>query len=138
MGANGEPDKVAVDKNGASKATIDAIDAGRDAPIVVRQVKYLNNIVEQDHLAIKRVTKPMLGFKSFRCAARVIAGVEPTHMIGKSQFAIDGTVMPFANQLYALAGQIRPAQTAAMFSTGNSLSRRTTQQNPFCIRKHYH
>ena len=39
VGANGEPDKVAVDKNGASKATIDAIDAGRDVPIVVRQVK---------------------------------------------------------------------------------------------------
>ena len=97
-------------------------------PIVVRQVKYLNNIVEQDHRAIKRVTRPMLGFKSFRCAARVIAGVELMHMIRKSQFAVDGSVMSFANQVYALAGQIRPPYTAAMFSTGNSVSRSTTRQ----------
>lgn len=63
MGTNGEPDKIAMDKSGANKAAIDAINAGRDVPILVRQVKYLNNIVEQDHRAIKRVTRPMLGFK---------------------------------------------------------------------------
>ena len=57
MEANGAPDKVAMDKSGANKAAIDAINAGRDVPILVRQVAYLNNIVEQDHRAIKRVTK---------------------------------------------------------------------------------
>jgi transposase-like protein len=46
MGANGDPDKVAMDKSGANTA-IDAINAGRDVPILVRQVKYLNNIVER-------------------------------------------------------------------------------------------
>ena len=46
---NGKPDKVAMDKSGANKAAFDAINAGRDVPVVVRQVKYLNNIVEQDH-----------------------------------------------------------------------------------------
>ena len=51
----------------------------------------------------------MPGFKSFRCAALVIAGVELMHMIRKGQFAIDGTVVSFANQFYALAGQLRPA-----------------------------
>ena len=66
MQTNGDPEKVAMDKSGANKAAIDAINAGRDVPIVVRQVKYLNNIVEQDHRAIKRVTRPMLNFKSFR------------------------------------------------------------------------
>ena len=85
------------------------INADRDVPIVVQPVKYLNNIVEQDHRAIKRVTRPTLGFKSFRYAARVIAGVEFMHMIGKGQFAIDGIVMSFADQFYALPGQIRPA-----------------------------
>ena len=109
MGANGELDRVAMDKSGANKAAIDAINAGRDVPIVVRQVKYLNNIVEQDHRAIKRVTKLVLGFKSFRCAAQGIAGVELMHMTRKDQFAIDGTVMSFASQCYALAGQVRPA-----------------------------
>ena len=69
MGANGDPDKVAMDKSGANKAAIDAINAGRDVPIVVRQVKYLNNIVEQDHRAIKRVARPMLNFKSFHSAS---------------------------------------------------------------------
>ena len=107
--ANDDPGKVAVDKSGANKAAIDAVNVGRGLPVVVRQVKYLNNIVEQDHRVIKRVTKPMLGFKSFRCAARVIAGVELMHMIRKGQFAADGAVMSFEDQFYALAVQIRPA-----------------------------
>ena len=109
MGANGDPEKVAMDKSGANKAAIDAINAGRDVPIVVRQVKYLNNIVEQDHRAIKRVTRPMLNFKSFRCASSVLAGIELMHMIRKGQYAIDGAdAMTFADQFYALAGQVRP------------------------------
>ena len=104
MGANGVPDKVAMDKSGANKAAIDAVNSGRDEPIVVRQVKYLNNI-----RAIKRVTKPMLNFKSFRSAACVLAGIELMHMIRKDQFAIDGVdTMSFADQFYALAGQVRP------------------------------
>jgi len=58
-----------MDKRGANKAAIDAVNAGRDVPIPVRQSKYRNNIVEQDHRAIKRVTRPMLNFKSFHSAA---------------------------------------------------------------------
>lgn len=109
MGANGVPEKVAMDKSGANKAAIDAVNAGRDVPLVVRQVKYLNNIVEQDHRAIKRVTRPMLNFKSFRCAGWVLAGVELMHMIRKGQFAIDGAdTMSFAGQFYVLTGKIRP------------------------------
>ena len=109
MGANGDPDKVAMDKSGANKAAIDSINAGRENLILVRQVKYLNNIVKQDHRAIKRVTRPMLNFKSFRSASSVLAGVELMHMILKSQFAIDGAdEMSFADQFYALAGKIRP------------------------------
>jgi putative transposase len=108
MGANGDPDKVVMDKSGANKAAIDAINAGRNAPILVRQVKYLNNIIEQDHRAIKRVTRPML-FKSFRAAGFVLASVELMHMIRESQFAIDGAgKMSFADQFYVLAGMVRP------------------------------
>jgi putative transposase len=109
MEANGDPDKVAMDKSGANKAAMDAINAGRTALILVRQVKYLNNIVEQDHRAIKRVTRPMLNFKSFRAAASVLVGIELMHMIRKGQFAIDGAkAMSFADQFSALAGMIRP------------------------------
>ena len=109
MGANGDPDKVAMDKGGANKAAIDAINAGRDVPILVRQIKYLNNIVEHDHRSIKRVTRPMLNFKSFRSAGSVLAGIELIHMIRKGQFAIDGVdAMLLADQFYALAGMVRP------------------------------
>ena len=109
MGANGDPNKVAMDKSGANKAAMDAINAGRDVPILVRQVKYLNNIVEQDHHAIKRVTTPMLNFKSFQSAGSLLAGIELMHMIRKGQFAIDGVeAMSFADQFFALAGIVRP------------------------------
>jgi len=78
------------------------------APIVIRQVKYLNNIVEQDHRAIKRVIKPMLNFKSFQSAKNVLAGIELMHMIRKGQLMMQGSdEMSFADQFYALAGQIR-------------------------------
>ena len=92
-----------------TRRAIDAINAGRNVPILVRQVKYLNNTVEQDHRAIKRVTRPMLNFKSFRSAGSVLAGIELMHMIRKGQFAFIGAdEMSFADQLYALAGQVRP------------------------------
>jgi len=62
----------------------------------------LNNLVEQDHRAVKRVTGPTLGFKSFRSAA-VIAGVELMHMIRKKQLRAKGKLPP-AQQFYSLAG----------------------------------
>jgi transposase-like protein len=78
--------------------------------MVVLQVKYRNNFVEQDHRAIKRVTRPMLGFKSFPAAAKVLAGMELMHMIRKGQMAMPGCEgMSFADQFYAVAGQVRPA-----------------------------
>ena len=99
----------AVDKSGANKAAMDEINTGRQNTIVVRQVKYLNNILEQDHRAIKRVTTPMLDFKSFRAARNVLAGIELMHMIRKDQLVLKGgTELSFADQSYALAGKIRP------------------------------
>jgi len=50
-----------------------------------RPSPYLNNIVEQDHRAIKRITRPMLGFKSMHCARILLAGIETMHMIRKGQ-----------------------------------------------------
>jgi putative transposase len=108
MGENGDPGKIAMDKSGSNKAAIDAINAGRAVPILVRQVKYLNNIVEQDHRAIKRVIRPMLNFKSFRSAGSVLAGIELIHMIRKDQFPINGVeAMSFADRFSALAGMVR-------------------------------
>jgi len=104
MRQNGEPEKVTMDKNGANKAAMNEINQDRDVPIEVRQVKYLNNIVEQDHRFIKRVTRPMLGFKSFRAASAVLAGIELMHMIRKGQLSVEkGKNLSFAEQFYALA-----------------------------------
>ena len=109
MQANDVPEKVTMDKSGANKAAIDEIKASSGIPIIVRQVKYLNNIVEQDHRAVKRVTKPMLNFKSFQSAKCVLAGIELMHMIRKGQLMLKGcNEMSFADQFYALAGRIRP------------------------------
>lgn len=59
------PKTLTVDKSGANLAALEALNAGRPTPIKVRQKKYLNNIVEQDHRAIKRIIRPMMGFKDF-------------------------------------------------------------------------
>jgi len=108
VGANGDPENVDGQER-RKQGAIDAINAGRYATILVRQVKYLNNIVEQDHRAIKRMTRPMLNFKSFRAAGSMVAGIELMHMIRKSQFAIDGAdKMSLADQFYVLAGMVRP------------------------------
>ena len=56
MKASGVPEKVTMDKSGANKAAMDEINGRGETPIIVRQVKYLNNIVEQDHRFVKRIT----------------------------------------------------------------------------------
>ena len=54
MKASGVPEKVTMDKSGANKADMDEINARREMPIIVRQIKYLNNILEQVHRFVKR------------------------------------------------------------------------------------
>ena len=109
MQANDIPEKITMDKSGANKAAIDEINASVETSVIVRQVKYFNNIVEQDHQAMKQVTKPMLNFKSFQAAKCVLAGIELMHMIRKGPFMLEGcNEMSFADQFYTLAGQIRP------------------------------
>ena len=109
MKASGVPEKVTMDKSSANKAAMDEINVRGETPVIVRQVKYLNNIVEQDHRAVKRITKPMLNFKSFRSAKSILAGIELMHMIRKGQLLLEGCIgLSFADQFYALAGKIRP------------------------------
>ncbi|NKW11136.1 IS6 family transposase [Ochrobactrum tritici] len=94
IAANGVPDKIVIDKSGANLAGAQAVNTilkitGHSKMIEILQVKYLNNILEQDHRFIKRITKPMMGFKAFHSAAATIAGIEVAHMIRKNQFAND-------------------------------------------------
>jgi putative transposase len=101
---HGEPDKITIDKSGANTAAIASYNAEHEADIELRQSKYLNNIVEQDHRAIKRIARPMLGFKSFRCASILIAGIETMHMIRKGQLDCpEGQALSAAIQFYSLA-----------------------------------
>ncbi|MCI0152075.1 DDE-type integrase/transposase/recombinase, partial [Paraburkholderia sediminicola] len=101
IGQNGAPETVTIDKSGANLAALEAINADRDAPIRIRQCKYLNNLVVQDHRAIKRRTRPMLGFKTFRCARILLAGIEVMHMIVKKQMrCARGAHPPAADQFY--------------------------------------
>ena len=98
------PEKVTIDKSGANTAAVRGLVADSGVAIELRQSKYLNNLVEQDHRAIKRRTRPMLGFKDFHCAAKIIAGVELMHMIRKGQHAgPEGQVMSAAELFYSLA-----------------------------------
>ena len=99
---NGTPKTVTMDKSGANLAALQAINAEREMPIKVRQVKYLNNIVEQDHRAIKRRTRPIMGFKDFRCARIILSGIETTHMIRKGQMKNSGVTRTVADQFYSL------------------------------------
>ena len=98
------PEKITIDKSGADTAAIESFKADARVDILMRQSKYLNNIVEQDHRAVKRVTRPMLGFKSFWSARIIIGGIETMHMIKKGQIDCQGgQTMSAANQFYSLA-----------------------------------
>ena len=89
------PEKITIDKSGANTAAIQSVKDDSGVNIELRQSKYMNNIVEQDHRAIKRIVRPMLGFKTFRCARVLIAGIELMHKIKKGQFdCAEGHVSP--------------------------------------------
>jgi putative transposase len=102
IGRHGVPEKIAIDKSGVNTAAIVNYNADHDVDVEIRQVKYLNNIVEQDHRAIKRMVRAMLGFKTFWSAAIIIAGIEIMHMIRKGQLRLIGKLCP-AQQFHSLA-----------------------------------
>ncbi|WP_257151671.1 IS6 family transposase [Bacillus pseudomycoides] len=82
-----KPRIITVDKNPAYPIAIKKLKKEKQMPvgIQIRQLKYLNNIIEQDHRFIKKRVRFMLGFKSFCTATSILAGVEAMHMIEKEQ-----------------------------------------------------
>jgi transposase-like protein len=102
---HGQPEVVTIDKSGANTATLACLNADKapDETITVRQQKYLNNLVEQDHRNIKRRIRPMLGFKSFRRAQGILAGIEVVAMICKGQYQHpEGDGLSPAEQFYLM------------------------------------
>ncbi len=104
IGRNGKPGLINIDKSGANKAGIKQFNSDNNRRVKIRQCKYLNNIVEQDRRRVKRITRSMLGFKSFHSAQSTLAGIELVAMLKKGQMKknIAGTLSP-AEQFYALA-----------------------------------
>lgn len=104
MRQHGLPDTVTIDKSGANTAAIEALKEDTSHAIEIRQNKYLNNLVEQDDRAVKRIVKPLLGFKTFNSARRTLCGIELMHMIKKGQMIIvTGQGLSPADQFYSLA-----------------------------------
>jgi putative transposase len=104
IGLSGKPEKITIDKSGSNNAALKFINKGLSEKdkIEIRQIKYLNNIVEQDHGFIKRITKPMWGFKAFHSASSTLIGIELHHMIRKQQH-INSANQSVFEHFYALA-----------------------------------
>ena len=101
---HGIPEKITIDGSAANEAAIKSYNEEHGTAIVIRKTKYLNNIVEQDHRGVKRITRPMLGFKSFDAAQSTFTGIELMHMLRKGQLAGDREAgRSAAEQFYALA-----------------------------------
>lgn len=98
---NGQPELVNIDKSGSNKPAVNSINEEAEELIDIRQYKYLNNIIEQDHQNIKRITRPMLGFKNFHSTQKTFAGVELMKMIKKGQ--MEGDDLSPAELFYSLA-----------------------------------
>jgi len=82
-----KPRVITVDKNPAYPVAIQELKEEKHMSegIQIRQVRYLNNIVEQDHRFIKKRVRSMLGFKSYETATSILSGIEVIHMVKKGQ-----------------------------------------------------
>jgi IS6 family transposase len=87
---NQSPRVITVDKNPAYPPALQQLmnEKNLSKETLIRQTKYLNNIVEQDHRFIKKITNPMMGFKSFRTAEQTITGIEAFHIRRKEHVEI--------------------------------------------------
>ncbi len=101
-----KPRVITVEKNPAYPIAIGELKKEKKMPVgtQIRQVKYLNNIVEQDHRFIKKRVRSMLGLKSFRTAKSILSEIEAMYIIKKRQLTLqDGSVqnqVKFIHQLF--------------------------------------
>jgi transposase-like protein len=94
LNRHGRPEKIVIDGSQTNREAIISCDTANQLedrsrrklqPIRIRQSRYLNNRIEQDHRAIKRRVRPMLGFKSMASARTILSGIEMVHMMRKGQ-----------------------------------------------------
>ncbi len=86
---HGVPEKITIDGSAANKAAMTSYNAEHGTASAMRQSKYLNNMVEQDHRGVKRLTCPLLGCKAFDAAHATLVGIELMPMIKKRQLVIE-------------------------------------------------
>ncbi len=113
---HGVPEKITIDGSAANKAAIESYNEAHDTAIEIRQIKYLNNIVEQDHRGVKRITRPMLGFKAFDAAQSTLTGIELSTCCAKGslQGAVSrAAVRPNSSTLWPRKGSIGRGKLAA-------------------------
>ena len=84
------PEKITIDGSDANEAAIKRYNEAHGTAIEIRQIKSLNNMVEQDHRAVKWITRSMLGFKSFAATHDTLVGIELMHMLKKGQMVVEG------------------------------------------------
>jgi putative transposase len=96
------PDRITTDGHDVYPRAIRNVFGNR---VTHRTNRYLNNHLEQDHRGVKRVTRPMLGFKSFAAAQATLIGIELMHMLKKGQLLGEARAhgLTPAQQFYALA-----------------------------------
>jgi putative transposase len=101
---HGVPVTITIDRRGTNASTIHRYNDKHGTTIVIRRVKYLNNIVAQDHRGVNRVTRPILWFKAFEAAYRLLTGIELMHMLRKLPLVsrVDQGLTA-AEQIYSLA-----------------------------------
>ena len=106
---NQTPKVITVDKNPAYIPAVNELKNDKVLPknVKLRQIKYLNNIIEQDHRSIKRIIRPMLDFQSFCTAIKTLKGIEIMNMIRKGPIdTLNRCVLDevnFINKLFRIA-----------------------------------
>ncbi len=111
---HGKPEVVTIDKSGANRAALTTLNTDKpdEEIIAIRQNKYLNNLVAQDHRNIKRRTRLMLGFKPFRTQT-LQASIELIHMIRKGQLAHPtGSALSPVEQFYLLVAYANATESS--------------------------
>ena len=104
MQSSGKPNIINIDKSGSNISSLNEINKYLEEPekIEIRQNKYLNNRIEQDYRFIKKIVKPMLGFKSINSASATLDGIELHHMLRKKQH-VNAAKQSIFQQFYELA-----------------------------------
>jgi DDE domain len=125
------PRVITVDKNAAYPPAFESLQQEKTLPesCQLRQCKYLNNIVEQDHRFVKHRVNPGLGFGAFATAQRTIQGYETMHMLYKGQIEgmIKGDVLTQNRIINQLCGLAASRALASLSSPCNLF----LQHNPF-------